>query len=61
MKELGIGVYVDDDGTLHLDARAMCIGNGYEPTQENQDALESAARDVFAELGVPVETLDDIP
>ena len=50
MKELGIGVWSDDDGTLHLDLRAMCIGNGYEPpTPENVATLEAVARDVFGD------------
>lgn len=47
MRQLGPGVYVDDDGTLHLDARAMCVAAGVEPTKENQDTLEAAAREVF--------------
>lgn len=53
-RELAAGVWSDDDGTLHLDPRAMCIGNGYEPTAENMAALEAAARDIFGELDVPV-------
>lgn len=57
--ELGIGVWSDPDGTLHLNARAMCIGNGYEPTAENMARLEQAARDTFGAAGVPVDEVDE--
>lgn len=46
MQKLMPGVYVDADGTMHIDAVEMCVANGYEPTPENQAALEAAARDV---------------
>lgn len=49
-RELGVGVWTDDAGTLH---------NGYEPTAENMARLEKAARDVFGAAGIPVDEVDD--
>lgn len=57
LRKLGDGVYVDKDGTLHLDAAEMCIARGFVPSQKNQDAIEAAAREVFA--GTAIEIQED--
>lgn len=40
--------WVDADGTMHIDAVKCCKVLGMPPTQQNQDAVERAARQVFA-------------
>lgn len=39
------GAYDDLNGGIHIDAAELCVANGYEPTEENQDTLARAAFD----------------
>jgi hypothetical protein len=47
VRRLGPGVYVDANGALHVDAAELCAAHGYAPTEENQDMLIRAAREMF--------------
>jgi hypothetical protein len=51
LRQLAPGVYADDDedGSLHLDLPEMCTANGFEPTAENQAALQRAALSLLAD------------
>jgi len=53
------GVWVDDDGALHLDIEAMVRGAGYELTPDNLGAMEKAAHDMAARIGATVEERSD--
>lgn len=54
--ELAPGVYSDNDGTMHLDAREMCLAVGVEPTDDNQERIAAAAREVIeGRRGIPVK------
>ena len=48
------GLYTDNAGTLHVDAVAYLLHNGYVPTLENQDMLIRA----FQEHGVAPVKVD---
>lgn len=54
-RELAPGVTEDDAGVVHIDAALVCIALGYDPTPENQDEVERAARKVFAGAAVEVD------
>lgn len=49
------GVYVDDDGTLHIDVARVIVANGYEPTPENKAVVERAARSLADTIGAKFE------
>jgi hypothetical protein len=46
-EKLAPGVYVTDDGALHLDLGEMLEANGWTDTPENREMLTRAAHDVF--------------
>lgn len=56
--ELAPGVSVDEDGTLRLDLPAMCVAAGFPPSDENQNMLMLAAREVFGDAEISVEKVD---
>ena len=55
MKRIGAGLYVDGNGGLHIDTPVFCESHGYEPTPENIEMLERAARDLFPGVEVQLE------
>lgn len=55
MKRLEPGVYVDDEGALHLVLPEMLDAAGYADTPENRATLIDVAQAMFAEQGIPVE------
>lgn len=61
VKVLAPGVYVTPDGGLHLDCVEMCIAAGAPPTPENQDRIEQAAREVFADCDAEIEVNEGPP
>lgn len=56
--QIAPGCYVDEEGTLHLDALEVCEAAGVDPTDENQERLAEVARAEFADrpTAVSVET-----
>lgn len=55
-------IWLDPDGTLHLDAVKLCKAHGYPATKENQDMVEAAAREVFGKEfpAVPLSVRNDL-
>lgn len=60
MQQLVPGAYADGDGALHVVVDELLEANGYANTPENRQALELAAREIFArELpGAPVTIVE---
>lgn len=57
MKRVAPGVY-DNNGTMHLVIDELLDDAGFEPTPENINAVECAAREYFDEQGIPVEVVE---
>lgn len=48
------GVYVDEDGGMHLDMGEMLTAAGFPDTVRNRRTLEQAARDMATADGIEV-------
>ncbi|HWQ34868.1 MAG TPA: hypothetical protein VNQ79_18640 [Blastocatellia bacterium] len=61
LRRLDPGVYVDEEGALHLDLAELLAAAGIAASRENMTLLEQAARELVAERfpGVPVVTDDE--
>ena len=54
-RKLRPGVYVETDGTLHLDLPEMCEAAGFEPTPANQAIIQRAFVDFAEAVGIVPE------
>ena len=53
-------MWVDPDGTLHLDAVRCCEALGVPPTQANQDMVEEQARRMAEQCRAYCRSVDDL-
>jgi hypothetical protein len=56
MKRVGLGLYEDDDGALHLSIPELLAACGAQDTAENRALMVEVAREVVAQQfpGVPI-------
>lgn len=59
MTRIDAGVYVDEDGALHLEIGEMITAAGFLDTRRNRRTLEQAARDLYGSEGIEVVEVVD--
>lgn len=58
METLAPGVYIDDDGELHLDLAELLEANGFEDNEPNRAAVVRAAVQQLAAIGTTLVIIE---
>lgn len=60
MERIGLGIYVDQHKTLHIDERELCESQGYPYTEHNAELLRAAAIEAMQQWkGLNVEFAEE--